>query len=188
MKKWRLAKSLEVLLKEVNSLFPNREKHHDGTIGDQAHQARFSDHNPNAEGVVCAVDITHDPKSGADMGKISDYIAKNPHPNLDYIIFNKRIASRNNGFTWKPYYGQNPHDKHMHVSVGFPWGYTGRKKAGSDSVLSYDSTASWELKAIIQSKQKIKIIVNDKLMYTVEATNPKVKWDDKQLKLYIYDK
>ncbi len=44
---------------------PNRDKSSDGTIGDPAHQARNSDHNPNAYGVVTAINITNDPAHGS---------------------------------------------------------------------------------------------------------------------------
>ena len=63
---WRLAKSLDVLRNQVNAQAPTRSKACDGTIGDQAHSSRASDHNPNAKGVVQAQDFTHDPAGGFD--------------------------------------------------------------------------------------------------------------------------
>ena len=61
-----MAKSLEVLLKQVNAQAPGRSKVSDGGIGDEEHSSRASDHNPNAAGVVQALDLTHDPAGGFD--------------------------------------------------------------------------------------------------------------------------
>src|SRR5262249_36859977 len=54
----RLAKSLITLIDEVDAKYPDRDRSNDGTIGDTSHQARRSDHNPDSEGVVRALDIT----------------------------------------------------------------------------------------------------------------------------------
>lgn len=134
---WRLARALEVLRAEINAIAPGRSKASDGTIGDQAHARDASDHNPNAADVVCAADFTHDPSHGADMGRISERIRTHRHPALKYVIFNRRIASASSGWAWRPYTGSNPHDKHMHVSVG----------TGPDgkSVGPYDDTSPWGL-------------------------------------------
>ena len=67
---WRLARSLAVLRSQINDLSPNRSKISDGTIGNQEHASRVSDHNPNAAGVVTAMDITHDPQHGIDSEKL----------------------------------------------------------------------------------------------------------------------
>jgi len=115
MADWRLAKSLEVLIAEFDRLAPNRNKASDGTIGDAAHQQRPSDHNPNAQGVVCAADITHDPANGVDMDKMSDLLVERKHPALKYVIFNALIAGTHTNWQWQPNSG---HEHHMHVSVG----------------------------------------------------------------------
>jgi hypothetical protein len=52
---WRVAKSLLTLREQVDAMAPNRNKSSDGTIGDQSHRSRNSDHNPNADGVAVAV-------------------------------------------------------------------------------------------------------------------------------------
>lgn len=115
---WRLANSLKVLLAEVNAAAPNRRKSYDGTIGDAAHSVRASRHNPNAEGVVTALDITHDPAGGMDAHSLARRLVLRPHPNLAYIISNRESARRSTGWLWKPYYGSSAHDKHIHVAVG----------------------------------------------------------------------
>lgn len=132
---WRLARSLERLRAEINDAAPGRSKRSDGTIGDDSHAARPSDHNPNASGVVCAFDATHDPGAGADMHSISEHIRRNPPPAAKYVIFNRRIAERSRGWVWRSYSGSNPHTAHMHVSVG-------RGPDGS-STGPYDDQTSW---------------------------------------------
>lgn len=133
---WRLARSLEKLRAEVNAAAPNRSKRSDGTIGDAAHARTASDHNPNGMGVVCALDLTHDPKNGADMNRIAEQVRTSGHPALKYIIWNRRIWSRARaGEGWRPYGGSNPHSSHMHVSVGV--GPDGR------STGPYDDRSSW---------------------------------------------
>ena len=74
---WRLARALDVLRQQVNAAWPDRNKQLDGTIGDLRHQRQgASDHNPNPAGVVCAIDITHDP-NGPDGDRLAaDAIAE----------------------------------------------------------------------------------------------------------------
>lgn len=137
---WRAARSLDQLLSEVNAAAPNRGKAADGTIGDQAHAARASDHNPNAAGVVRARDFTHDPEHGCDAGQLAERIRQlgiAGHPALQagaYVIWNHRIASATlDGapWDWEPYSGTNGHTHHCHVSVSTaPAGYDSTKKWG----------------------------------------------------------
>jgi|GEM_PF-2611297 len=118
---WRLAESLHVLFEEANRVAPGRNKAYDGTIGDAAHAARVSRHNPNKAkpvGVVCAGDITHDPAHGMDTYDLFNFLRLHPHPDLEYVISNRRVARRTNGFKVEVYTGENAHDKHTHVAVG----------------------------------------------------------------------
>jgi len=130
----RLAKSLVVLRAECNAVAPNRKKTADGWIGDAAHAARASAHNPNSAGVVCALDITHDPAHGMDGAKLFEHCRTLPHPNLRYLIHNRKRAGRPD-WTVKPYTGSNPHTGHVHFTVG----------TGSDSrtLPPYDDTTPW---------------------------------------------
>src|SRR5688572_27807045 len=135
---WRLAKSLEVLRDEVDTVAPDRSKASDGTIGDEAHQGSPSDHNPNAQSVVCAIDFTHDPGGGADMHAFADFLKKRNHRAVKYIIWNRRIWSKaKDGEGWRDYGGSNPHTAHMHVSVGV--GPDGQSEG------PYDDTGPWGL-------------------------------------------
>lgn len=134
--KWRVAKSLDKLLAQVNAKAPKRNKIHDGSIGDAAHAATVSDHNPEpappaAEDrtpVVRARDLTHDPKNGFDAQVMVDRIVASKDRRVSYLIFNRRIwrsynrkASATRPFlpAWTPerYTRENPHTKHAHVSV-----------------------------------------------------------------------
>lgn len=134
----RLAKSLEKLRSQVNSAYPKRSKLSDGWIGDAAHQAVASDHNPNRAGVVTALDLTHDPKNGFDAHTLADVLIANRHPNLEYVISNRRIAGAWTNWKWQRYTGSNPHDKHIHVSVG-------DGKPDGQATGNYDSTKEWAL-------------------------------------------
>lgn len=135
----RIANSLARLRDQVNAAYPNRNKASDGWIGDAAHAAGASDHNPNAAGVVCALDITNDPGNGLDIHALADRLRINRHPDLKYIISNRRIAGAWTGWNWWPYAGSNPHDKHAHFSVG----------RGNDgqSGQPYDDTNDWPIGA-----------------------------------------
>ena len=120
MTDWRVAKSLLVLRDEINQAWPSRSKVSDGTIGDEAHRNApgGSDHNPNAYGVVTAFDITHDPKNGFDAHVLAGRLLQNRHRNLKYVISNGRIAGYWTNYKWTNYSGADPHDTHIHVSVG----------------------------------------------------------------------
>lgn len=119
---WRVAKSLLALRAAVDARWPNRSKASDGTIGDAAHAARDSDHNPwvkdGSVGIVTALDITHDPQHGCDAQAIVDALVASRDRRIKYIIWNRGIISATvSSWVWRPYAGSNPHTKHLHVSV-----------------------------------------------------------------------
>lgn len=116
--RWRMAKSIARFIQQCNLHAPARAKTYDGTIGDAAHQATKSDHNPNALGVVTAVDITHDPARGMDCGEIVEALMKSKDPRIKYIIWRGRImSSKVAPWTWRTYNGVNKHSAHLHLSV-----------------------------------------------------------------------
>lgn len=135
---WRLAHSLDTLRTQVNQAYPNRNKASDGTISDAAHAATATDHSPNPQGVVCALDITHSPQTGFDAHALADRLRVNRHPNLKYIISNRRIAGDWTGWNWRSYSGSNPHDKHIHISVG--------RGPDGKSTQPYDDRVQWNIK------------------------------------------
>lgn len=149
MASWRIAAALDTLLEQINQTAPGRNKAHDGSIGDQAHQARQSDHNPDAGGVVRARDFTHDPDHGCDIEAIFEAIRLSRDPRTKYAIFHGRIFSSypsaggtitgpGAAWEWREYRGGDPvanHDYHGHLSVvagdaaddTYPWTITTRE-------------------------------------------------------------
>lgn len=137
---WREAKSLQTLEGEIQEHFPGTTT---WEIGDADHQDDWSDHNPNeCCDVVCGKDVLSD--DGLNLQAFVDHLISNPHPNLRYVIYNRKIYQRKNNFAREDYNGKNAHKTHVHVSVGN--GPDGRSTSG------YDSTASWGIKALKDGK------------------------------------
>lgn len=113
-----LAPSLVRLRSEVNALWPGRSKVSDGWIGDTAHSARKSDHNPDysAGGIVRAIDVTND---GINVDAFVSSVIRDARTR--YVITRGRIWTRENG--WQKYTGANAHNHHVHVSVRTGGGY-----------------------------------------------------------------
>lgn len=132
---WRVARTLDTLLAEVNAAAPRRSKISDGSIGDTAHSSRASDHNPSPAGVVRARDFTHDPAGGLDCFALADHLVPllGKHPGLKggaYIIWQGRIISTDRlAEGWRRYTGSNPHNHHLHLSCGRS-GYDATKTYG----------------------------------------------------------
>lgn len=129
MVNYHLSAGLFQLRNELNSAHPNRDKSSDGWIGDTSHAARVSDHNPDWHmgGVVRALDID---KDGVNIDALFECVKNDGR--VEYIIWSKHIATRQNGFRWAAYTGINDHTKHMHIStrhdahwdnLDVPWGY-----------------------------------------------------------------
>lgn len=176
---WRMARSLDVLLNEVNKSAPNRDKASDGGIGDAAHASRDSDHNPwvkdkKGVGVVRARDFDDDPAGGMSAAKLADYLASQLgiHPALGpgaYVIWNRRIISTNRlREDWRPYNGVNAHRAHVHVSVGYTgydspiaWGW-GRKSRGKRIDATLDLLRKAKAAATTKGrKRKIQAAIDD---------------------------
>lgn len=138
---WRLAKSLVQLQAQVNQKWPQRSKASDGTIGDAAHSSRASDHNPDGDDVVCAVDITHDPLHGLSSEALAEAIRASRDRRVKYIISNRKICSPDReDWKWRTYSGSNPHNHHVHISVNqrfkddmAPWKLDGVAAPSGDS-------------------------------------------------------
>ena len=125
---WKLSPALVRLRDEINAAYPTRSKASDGSIGDTAHSARKSDHNPDGAGWVRAIDVTEwDPGTpnvdGDDVAEaLAEYLRAKKDPRVKYVIWRGRMfasyatASRR-PWTWGPYSGPNGHFKHCHVSV-----------------------------------------------------------------------
>jgi hypothetical protein len=118
----RLCKAGQQLRLQVDDSYPDRDKSSDGWLGDTSHKARRSDHNPDAKGIVRAIDIDRDLSGKAKpdlMPYLADQIrvcAKRGDKRISYIIFAGRIASSRMGWRWRKYSGVNPHNTHCHIS------------------------------------------------------------------------
>lgn len=102
---------------QADERFPGRSQASDGELGDAAHSARDSDHNPDSRGVVHAADRTHDPVSGCDNHKYATHGLR--HPAFGYRIWWGRIYNPAVAPYWRTYSGPNPHKTHMHQSVKY---------------------------------------------------------------------
>jgi hypothetical protein len=119
-----LAPCLNKLRSEFNAINPNRDKSSDGWIGDPAHAARKSDHNADTRGIVHAIDVDETgPWDGETMAQKVERLRLRckggQERRLTYIIYEGRICSPVQDWTWRPYDGASPHDKHAHVSCSY---------------------------------------------------------------------
>jgi hypothetical protein len=121
----RLVAGGVTLRNQVNKRWPKRDKRSDGWIGDKAHAGRQSDHNPDARGLVHALDIDADldPRDPGAAQRLANQIVAYaasgiPGANrIKYVVFNDQIASgtyANSMWKWRGSgYG---HMHHIHVS------------------------------------------------------------------------
>jgi hypothetical protein len=131
---WQLTKGMTNLLSQINAWATGRDKTSDGTIGDAAHQAETSGHNPDdTAGVraewngdpdstpeVRAIDIDDDFRNGVPAQTLVDHIvALRPSYVLRYVIYNRRIWHENNGWKPEPYTGASAHTEHIHFSGAY---------------------------------------------------------------------
>ena len=121
MSKPKLSKAAEQLRSEINTKYPNRDKRSDGWIGDTAHNARKSDHNPDKQGWVRAIDIDSDLVKGSSkeswlLAEQIKTIALKGDKRISYVIHQHRIASPRQNWAWRVYKGANPHVSHIHIS------------------------------------------------------------------------
>ena len=117
MSAWTLAPCLSVLREQLNDTYPDRPRQSDGTVGDLRHIASTSDHNPDADGLVCAFDITDWPGGRWDPDDWARSIAWRDQ-RVKYLISDGQIWSRARAAEgWRKYSGVNAHEKHLHVSV-----------------------------------------------------------------------
>ena len=117
------------LRKQVNRRWRRRDRRSDGWIGDRAHQARRSDHNPDRNGWVHALDIDADlipgdkkasKKAAQDLADQLVEYAKSGRKGADrikYVVFNNKIASGTYPNTYWKWRGSGyGHTRHIHVS------------------------------------------------------------------------
>jgi hypothetical protein len=178
---WRLAQSLIVLRDQIDAMYPNRDKRTDGALS--GYPGSISGHNPNSQGVVCALDITTgDYPGGISMAQsypLADAIRLEllaaPRGLYTYLIHHmeppyvptpgKYIAHGGPASLWQwiPYTGTDPHTSHIHVSVDWDIA-AGEDASGQDP---YDMTDPWNLSAVsVQSGTITPIQQEDDMSYT----------------------
>jgi hypothetical protein len=125
---WKLVAGGVKLRDQLNARFPNRDKSSDGAVGDLSHQARPSDHNPDKNGWVHALDIDENFgkgkwRNGRNAQALADQIvayAASGLPGSDRVknvVYNDKVASgtyRATRWVWRGKgYG---HFNHIHIS------------------------------------------------------------------------
>jgi hypothetical protein len=131
---WYKVKWIDPLFAAFNRIAPNRGHTQDGTIGDLAHAAGVSGHNPDdTAGVtaerqdadtrpeVRAADVdAHLNQPGVTMEDVVQATVAACRAGREarfiYIIYNRRIWSASAGWAERPYTGDDPHDQHAHFS------------------------------------------------------------------------
>lgn len=133
----RNCRASEQFNRELNARWPHRSKASDGTLGDQSHRARVSDHNPNRQGVVRARDIDVDGILAVALAERIVRLGKSGFKPLrgGYVILNRRIAGTHTNWQWHAYNGTDPHTGHIHLSF-------------ADAASDYDNTDSWGIATI----------------------------------------
>lgn len=115
-----LSKAAIQLREQTDDSFPDRDRASDGWIGDTRHSATVSDHNPDANGWVRAIDIDADlSKQKGQSVYLANQIrlaAKDGERRISYVIHMGKIASRKKSWAWRPYSGINAHTHHIHIS------------------------------------------------------------------------
>ena len=121
--KVKLSKAAVQLREQIDDSFPDRDRASDGWIGDSRHAHRVSDHTPDADGWVRALDLDRDlfKRSKPDvMPDLADQLRaackSKSEKRISYIIFDGFICSKIFNWKWRAYKGANKHNKHMHVS------------------------------------------------------------------------
>jgi hypothetical protein len=115
---WRVAESIEVFGNQIMQIrgttasFPS-----DGTLGDADHQNRVSDHNPDDDGIVRAIDF-HESSPGF-VDQIAEQLRASRDARIKYFIHDDRMFSSygSRAWEWRPYGGVNGHETHGHLSV-----------------------------------------------------------------------
>lgn len=112
-----LAPSLAEFRQTINDAFPKRDKSSDGWIGDKAHQARKSEHNPDEKGCVHAIDVDVD--DGDPTRDLAREILRAciGQKAVWYVIYNRVIYSRTHNWAARKYTGSDPHTGHVHISI-----------------------------------------------------------------------
>jgi hypothetical protein len=135
MADWILTAGLQNLRSQVNAAFPGRDRTSDGTIGDAAHQAETSSHNPDdtagstpewngdpdSTPEVRAWDMDSDLHAGVTAQQLVDHLRalSGLSSVIRYMIYNRRIYRASNGWAAEDYSGPSAHTEHVHFTGAF---------------------------------------------------------------------
>jgi hypothetical protein len=117
----KLCQAGQQLREQIDDAFPDRDRRSDGAAASPGHKAHSpkSDHNPDAQGIVRAIDIdanlASDKSAAFDLADQLRLLARSDK-RISYIIFNGKIASWKRNYRFRPYTGLNPHKTHIHIS------------------------------------------------------------------------
>jgi len=186
---WRVTPNLNDLLDEINACGPNRDKTADGSIGNAAHQAHASDHNPDD---TAGSKTPHSDSDTIPEVHARDFDASGPWlpgittagivavlvnrlrqlgvtAPLNYVISDGYIYEYPN-FAKVPYTAtDDDHTGHFHCS--------GRYGSGSTTSNPENYTGSWGLReAFLMLSTDDKNWINGRLAATATATADAV-WD-----------
>ena len=120
----KLSRAAIQLREQFDDAYPDRDRTSDGWIGDTRHGARKSDHNPDEQGWVRAIDIDRDLSGKAKPDLMPDLVdqiraacKKGSEKRIAYIIFDGQICSPILRWKWRKYTtGANKHTHHAHFS------------------------------------------------------------------------
>lgn len=144
MSNWDLTEGLKNLRAQVNARFPNRDKKSDGTIGDAAHQAETSGHNPDdtsgsrpewdgdadANAEVRAWDMDSDlGEPGASAQDVVDHLRglAGLSSVIRYMIYRRKIYRASNDWAAETYSGASAHTEHIHFTGAYSQAADGNK-------------------------------------------------------------
>lgn len=132
MATWKLTDGLQNLRSQVNACFPDRDKTSDGTIGDAAHAAGTSGHDPDdvpnshaewngdpdSSPEVRAWDMDSDLGGAVTAQQLVDHLRALPGLSsvIRYMIYNRRMYHERSGFAPTTYTGASAHTEHVHFS------------------------------------------------------------------------
>jgi hypothetical protein len=126
---WKLAAAAQTLRKQVDSRYPKRDRSSDGTIGDQAHKRRISDHNPDKSGYVMALDLDEDGWPAHTFAdQLLEYMRTSGDKRIKNIVYEGRVASgtySNQMWVWRSATSLG-HAHHIHISFAEPAKHDGR--------------------------------------------------------------
>lgn len=125
---------------QVNKRFPKRDKRSDGWIGDAAHSARFSYHNPDSNGIVWALDIDENMgtpgiwRRGKTCKRLANQLLayqRSGLPGSDrvlHVVYEDKVASATYKAFWWIWRGKGyGHTGHMHITFKDGKGDDGRE-------------------------------------------------------------